>query len=356
MDRRWGAVALCAWLLATAGGPAEGTDRLERFRELAVSRLGMLELTGLDPGDRAVSELYALVDEEVVESLQTGGPFASLAFIRERFDGFAGAWGGIAFRLRRVPGPSGADLTVAAVTLSRLGQLNSLRVYTGVGREARLGQVVTRDGVPALHAWPPAPDGRAQLVVSWTGEDSGWGERPVRVELWRAAGADGLRLVWSTAAAFPEGLWASRHAVEAGEIVIRYGARYAGWTPGCDGQTEHEDAYRPAPGTGVPTLARRHVWNGWHRELHASVARFFAALQAMDARTLAELVPDPGLRSRLPATLVAEPACEVPSPDRPGGVVVAATAQEAGRPAPWALAWVRRPRGWQLAGAGPVLQ
>ena len=71
----------CALLLALALGPrTEGTaglpDRLERFRELAQSRQRLLQLDG-DAAADAYREMYALLDEEIVENLATGGPFAS---------------------------------------------------------------------------------------------------------------------------------------------------------------------------------------------------------------------------------------------------------------------------------------
>ena len=55
------------------------------------------------------------------------------------------------------------------------------------------------------------------------------------------------------------------------------------------------------------------------------MARFFVAVESGDRRALAELVPDPALRARLPQALVPEPACDAANAESPGTVVVAAT-------------------------------
>ena len=86
-------------LLGAVAAPAQD-DRLERFRTLAATRLA---LVGTDDGERsreALREIYALLDEEIVESLQSGSVFTSLPFLQERLDGFADAWGGASFKLR----------------------------------------------------------------------------------------------------------------------------------------------------------------------------------------------------------------------------------------------------------------
>ena len=71
-------------VLASAPRPAGSaeTDRLERFRQLAASRLSTLELSGLEPSAEVFRELYALLDEEVLDSLEAGGVFASDGFLQ----------------------------------------------------------------------------------------------------------------------------------------------------------------------------------------------------------------------------------------------------------------------------------
>lgn len=362
--------ALCAlFALAVCTTAAAAADRLERFRALATGDLAVAQLDGGSEADRVVSELYALVDEEIVESLETGGPFSSVEFIQERLDGLASAWGGAVFRvLRPASGPGRPSLTVAVLSLTGIPGSGSMRVY-GRGPAGVLPlRTATYDGLPEVHAWPAARDGAPQWLMSWTGAASGRGVRPLRLELWRQRGGDAAR-AWSTAELFPDGLWASAVAVRRGEISVRYELRYPGWKPGCDGQTEQEDTYQAAA-SDVPGLARRQVVNGWHRDLGTAVERFFAALGRRDARRLSELVPDARVRSRLPAGLRPEPACEAQSPDMPGMVVVAATDEggaggEAARaapvaarpPSPWSLWWTRAAGGaWRLSAAAPVLQ
>ena len=91
--------------------------------------------------------------------------------------------------------------------------------------------------------------------------------------------------------------------------------------------------------------------NGWHRELQATVTRFFAALADDDGRRLAQLVPDAKLRGTLPARLDRDAACDArESGDR---VSVAAVAG-AGRP--WTLTFLRAGARWRLTDAAPMLQ
>jgi len=345
---------------------AADADRLERFRALATGDLAAAQLDGGAAVDHAVSALYALVDEEIIESLESGGPFASPEFIQERLDGFGAAWGGAAFHVFRPAGGSGRPpVTVAVLSLNGVAGSGSVRAY-GRGPAGVLPlRTATHDGAPEAHPWPPARDGAPQWLVSWTGVASGSGARPLRLELWRQRGAGDVARVWSTADLFPDGLWAADVAIRRAEISVRYELRYPGWKPGCEGQTQQEDTYRAAG--DVPALARRQVVNAWHRELGTAVDRLFSALEHRDARRLSELVPDARLRSRLPAGLRPEPACEAQSPDTPGIVVVAATDEGGGTaradraparaPAPWSLWWTRAAGGaWRLSAAEPVLQ
>src|SRR5882672_10370500 len=100
-----GVLVVLALLAAT--GPAvaaDGGDRLDRFRELAASRLGLAQIADTESSADAVREIYAVLDDEIVESLASGGPFASVAFLQDRLDSFAEAWGGASLRLVRAGG------------------------------------------------------------------------------------------------------------------------------------------------------------------------------------------------------------------------------------------------------------
>jgi hypothetical protein len=102
----------------------------------------------------------------------------------------------------------------------------------------------------------------------------------------------------------------------------------------------------------VVSRVSRQEHNAWHRELGAVVDRLVSALATRDEATLTALVPDRALRSRLPAGLAFDPACD--ARDSAGGDAVSVAAA-AGRH-PWTLTF-RRPGGrWRLTAAGPVLQ
>ena len=66
------ALALCA--VPGAASAATQIDRLETFRALA----GAL---GPAPSEAQVATLYTLVDEEILDNLQSGGLFASPEFV-----------------------------------------------------------------------------------------------------------------------------------------------------------------------------------------------------------------------------------------------------------------------------------
>jgi hypothetical protein len=329
-------VGSCA---VAAGRPA--ADRLERFRELARIRLGLAELVDPDNPAEAYREIYALLDEEIVESLASGGVFASLGFLQDRLDAFGEAWGGAHIRLLTV-----GDRLVGAFRLTDGPAGNSIRVYGGVKEEAALLATMYREGRPALH---PLPGGEPpQFIAAWEGAPSGRGTRALRIEVVRAH-QDGVRIAWSTASLFPGGLYARAYSVRPPEIRVRYELHYPGWTPGCDGQTEQEDVYRVVPGPAVVARVGRVQHNPWHREMHAAVSGFFAALAAEDASALASVVPDRELRARLPA-LAAEPACDAADSGR-DSVSVAASDGD-GRP--WSLTFRRAGARWRLTGATRV--
>lgn len=356
-----GAFRVAAALVLAGIGPAAPADRLDHFRELVQRHLAVPEPPSSEAARRAIAEIYALVDAEILENLQSGGPFASAPFLQERLDGFGAAWGGALFRVLRVDRPGGArPLTLGLFSLAGVAPSGSLRIYGwtggGTGPAVALLGEVTDDGKPDAHPWPPGRGGVPRFAVSWVGVGSGDGRRPLRLELWSAERDGPPRRLWSSATQFPDGLWASDWEVRAGEIALRRELRYPGWKPGCPGQAEEELAYHSGAGDGQLVLVKRRQVNGWHKELGTETVRFFSALAARDRRALGELVPDGALRRRLPERLVAEPACDAAATGAAGAVVVAATAEEGGRPVPWSLTWRRGPGGWRLTAAGPVLQ
>jgi len=223
-----------------------------------------------------------------------------------------------------------------------------VRVYGPLRDEAALLATLYREGRPSVLPLAGAAD--PQFLATWEGAPSGRGTRPLRVDL-VSAHADGVRVTWSTASLFPEGLYVRAWAVRPSEIRLRYELHYPGWTPGCEGQTEQEDVYRLAPASGTITRVSRQQHNAWHRELHAAVARLFAALAEGDEPALASVVPDAALRARLPA-LAPEPACDAADGVRET-VSIAATSVDR---RPWSLTFRRAGSRWRLTAAAPVLQ
>jgi hypothetical protein len=349
------AIAAALWTLllgiwAVSAAAAPGTDRLERFRELAISRLAVVENTGsaLDPAVQG--EIDALLDAEVLDSLRAGGPYASAEFIRERLDSFSDAWGGASLRIQSL----GNGLLLGRFRLSAKGVGSSVRLYGSTHGEASLLKAWTESGIPEVYRWSAPPGGGVEFLLAWSGE-AGPQSWPLRLELWRVRGGR-LAPLWRSADRYPEGLWVSHLEVASGRLVLRRELRYPGWKPGCDLQAEQEDRYRADAGGGLALISRQ-VFNGWHRDLQRSATRFFAALAAGDRRTLGELVPDAALRARLPRTLVPEPACDSQTPDTPGTAIVAAAVPlPAGARSPWSLWWARASSGWRLTGAAPVLE
>lgn len=332
---------LLAGSCAVAAGRA-APDRLDRFRELARTRLGLAELVDPENPAEAYRDIYALLDEEIVESLTSGGVFASLEFLQDRLDGFGEAWGGAHIRLARV-----GRLVVGAFRLTDGPAGNSVRVYGPLREESALLATMYRDGRPAIHALPAAADG-AQFIAVWEGPTSGRGTRELRIDLVRAH-ADGVKIAWTTATLFPDGLYARSYVVRPPEIRLRYELHYPGWIPGCEGQTEQEDVYRLTPAAGAVTRVGRQQHNAWHRDLHVTVSSLFAALAAGDDAAVAGVVPDRELRARLPA-LTAEPACDAADGARES-VSIAATGPER---RPWSLTFRRAGPRWRLTGASVV--
>ena len=336
-------IAATSTIAATRARAGRAPDRLERFRELASSRLALGDLADPDNPAEAYRDIYALLDDEIVESLASGGVFASPEFLQDRLDAFGEAWGGAQFRLARL-----GRLVVGAFRLTEAGGGNSVRVYGPLRDEAALLATLYREGRPSVT--PLAGAGEPQFLATWEGAASGRGTRPLRVDLVRAH-ADGVRVTWSTAMLFPEGLYARAWLVRPGEVRLRYELHYPGWTPGCEGQTEQEDVYRLAPAPGTLTRVSRQQHNAWHRELHAAVTRLFTALAEGDELALAAVVPDPALRARLPA-LVSEPACDAADGVRETVSIAATSADRR----PWSLTFRRAGVRWRLTAAAPVMQ
>ena len=355
MGPPWFRGVLVAALLAGVPAPALAQDRLERFRAVARERLAVA-VDGAER-ERAVGELYEVVDAEVLDSLRGDEPFSSLGFIRERLDAMMESWGGATLRVLRIPAAGGrVPLTLGLYSLTGVEGSGSLRVYAGTGPGAALAASSTQDGLLDARVWPAGPDRVARVLAVWSGPPAAPGVRSLHAELWEGRARDRVERAWSTATQWPEGLRVSDWRTQSGELVVRYEPRYPGWKPGCADQFEHEDHYRLAAAGGL-ALARRQVSNGWHRELGAAADRFFRALAEDDARALGLLVPAPALRARLPRHLVAEPVCEQAGPAGPRGpVTVAVTELRAGRRVPWALGWTRGPAGWRLHTAAPVLE
>jgi hypothetical protein len=339
------AMAVALSLGSTRPDAAGAPDRLDRFRELAASRLGLAQIIDDGAAD-PYREIYALLDEEIVESLTTGGVFASPEFLQDRLDAFAEAWGTAALRVARL-----GRLLVGAFTLSeRAAAGNSVRVYGRLHDEPALLATLDRGGRPLVFPLAPGAGGAAQFVVAWEGAPSGRGTRALRLDHLREHG-DGVRVVWSSADVFGDALVARAYSVRGAEIRVRYELHYPGWAPGCDGQTEGEDVYRLPAGSRSFVRVQRAQHNAWHRDLRAAAATLFDALAAGDQRALATVVPDPGLRSRLPAALRPEPACDAFDGVSPETVSIAASGDDR---RPWSLDFRRAGDRWRLIAATPV--
>lgn len=336
---------LAALIVAGPGAASPASDRLERFRALAASGLSVAQLLQADGLSDTHREIYALLDDEIVEGLASGGVFASTAFLQDRLDAFGEAWGGAAIRVAQ----AGPVLVGSFQLLGDAAVGNSVRVYGRLRDETALLVAFHRPGRPVVH---PLPGGGApHLLLVWDGPPSGRGSRALRFEVLRADG-DSPAIVWTSADAFPDGLVARGHVVRGAEVRIRYELRYPGWTPGCAGQTEQEDTYRWVPATAALTRVGSRQHDAWHRDLHAEAERLFAALAAGDQARLAALVPDARLRARLPV-LSREPACDAPEGPGRDAVSVAAISAEG---APWSVSFRRAGGRWRVTGAAPVLQ
>jgi hypothetical protein len=339
-------VAGCALLAATASASAGALDRLDRFRAIAQTRLGLVQVVDAEQARETYREIFALLDDEVVESLASGGVFASLPFLQDRLDGFAEAWGGATLRLTRV-----GRLTVGAFQLGDGPDASSLRVYGPLRGEMGLLTALRRDGRPGVYPFPALRDGTAQFLVAWEGAPTGRGTRQLRLELLHERGED-VEIAWSTGDVFPGPLFVRDWRVRPGEVRLRYELHYPGWIPGCEHQTEQEDVFRSAPNGAALARTSQRQFDRWHQTLHRSVEDVLAALAAGNDAALASLVPDARVRERLPAGLTREPACDAPEGPDPRAVSVAASTDTL---RPWALTFSRIDGHWRLTAAAPVL-
>src|SRR2546422_3888687 len=171
-------VALVLAALAGLGGAAVGAagvpDRLDRFRELALARQARAQTGGELTAD-AYREMYALLDEEIVESLASGGPFASPGFLQERLDAFGDVWGGAILGVVGVDRPG-----VGAFRRADAPGVSTDRVYARLRGQPALRATIHREGHPVVSPAAPAPDGAPQFVTAWEGASSGRGTRALR--------------------------------------------------------------------------------------------------------------------------------------------------------------------------------
>ena len=301
-----------------------------------------------EPVREAIREVYAILDEEIVENLNTEGPFASEAFIQERLDAFTERWGWGHFaiwRLKALP-----SQLIASIQLTPNGMGSSVRVYARQAGRYTLAHVAQRDAVPIVTEMPGARSGVAHILVGWVGPPSGHGTSPLLLELIRLNGPGG-RSVWSSQSLFPADLQVLEFRMERDGFVIRYPTQYPGRKPGCDGETDHVDRYRYDPTKEVLQLVTRTVMNGWHQELYQHAVRpLLDALSSRNDPALKSLVPSLALRQQLPMELAILPACdEALPPSAPTEVrvlVEEAGAQQA--PTLLTLLFRRSQRGWTL--------
>ena len=155
---RVAALALVLVSLPVDGGTA---DRLSRVGVLRPILSGVSESAPADV-DVAVAELFTLADDEIVENLAAGGPFASTGFIQERLDAFMAAWSGAGFRVYGL-GPEG---TAGSLTLG---------VFQPAGPgAARLGARFIDLAYQTLPTFSSA--GAGAMIAHFHG--AGWADRP----------------------------------------------------------------------------------------------------------------------------------------------------------------------------------
>jgi hypothetical protein len=340
-------VAVAACCLAPSPAAAADLDRLDRFRELARTRLTAVDAATPEGAAAVYGEVYRLLDEEILESLTSGELFASQPVLQDRLDAFNEAWGATALRVLKLE-----QVLIGTFWLTDGAEGNSVRVYGRRHGEPGLLAAIHRPGRPSVSAMPSAGRGVAQFVVAWEVAPSGRGTTAVRMDLVRHEG-DAIRTVWSTADVLGGEPWTRAYTIRPSAITVRYELHYPGWSPGCAGQTEQEDVFRYVPAQRTFVLAARRLHARWHRDLHAVVERLISAHRHGDARSLAEVVPDGRVRARLPAGLERESACD--AADAAGSTVNVAFAAGPER-RPWTLTFRRTNPTWRLIAVTPVLE
>jgi hypothetical protein len=206
-------VASSCWPSPRPPAPADGGDRLDRFRELAASRLGLVQLIEPDSPPETFRDIYAVLDDEIVDNLTAGGPFASLEFLQDRLDAFAGVWGGASLKLMRA-GP----VLIGAFMLDERAPANSLRVYGTLRGEPALLTALYREGRPTLYGGGATGHrswrrGRARCRAGARGRCA-----------WRCCGARAIVCAWRgrRPRSFPTALLARSWSVRGAEVRIRY--------------------------------------------------------------------------------------------------------------------------------------
>lgn len=328
------------------GAASHSADRLDLFRELVAARLAPAQQDGTAPNPEVLRGLEELLDEEILENLNSGAPFASEAFIQERLEGFSGEWGWGSFEAMRLTvAPS---VFVASVRPLERGEGSSVRFYLPRGGRYTVGHVVQRDASPLIREMPPAGGNSAQLLLVWLGARSGQETVPASLELVRLSGETG-RTVWSSRELFPDGLDVFDLSIGAEEVTVRYPGPYAGRKPGCKGQTERIDTFRYDRVKETMVLGTRRQTNGWHQELYeGTVHPLLDALKRGSASRLATLVPSAELRRRLPAGLELLSVCDESEPPSSPTEVHISVEPSSGQPSPLTLLFKKSQRGWVL--------
>ena len=257
--------------LVLLGAPAaDGGDRPPRRGSTSCARSCRARATRRRPTwTRPSRELFALADEEIVENLATGGPFASPDFIQERLEAFMSAWGGASFRVHRLASGACADIADGrrvrragsrAVGLrarvrapprrdDRAARRDRARRHArapplagGARRRAAVRRDVVRRGVGSRRA----PAARRAVARAAATASSGCGRRPRRFPM------DCPRR-------------RSRSRTERSRSATSSLSRLeAGLRPPDGARRTSIGRMRGAPGL---VLSRRNVVNGWHRDL-----------------------------------------------------------------------------------------
>ena len=337
-------------------------DRLERFRELVQPASRRAGAAGAEAARRALGEMYALLDDEIVESLRSGGPFASRGVPSGAPRRVRRGLGRGALRVHRVErrgrraGAHARRCSASPACASR----DAARVR-GRRRDrsgpALLGEVTARP--PEVYPWPARPRRRRALRGGWEGAPLGaTGPPAARRALERRRATARRGVVWSSADSVPgrpvggrsgtsgrRDRGALRAALSRVDAGLRGPDRAGGRLP------------RPrADRRARPGAAPRRSTAGT-ASCGAAAAR---ALRGARGRRPAR-ARRAGARRRAAAPAAGEPAWPSPPATRgcgqPGAPFVVAATAVRRRPARAVVAHLGRgPRGWRLTAAAPVLQ